>query len=184
MAPAHRWLRPWFLATAAVVTLAVGLLPELAGLGWHLLYGSEARLGDWRVPVPSGWFAVRQGEALTLERMQRLALWKPPPTVVFLPVHLGPQAQFDPGVWSRVQGELQARRGYWLAATRRMPMAGHSAFCWEFLRQGQPTRWWVTCLVPEQRLSADFSGPQDFIEDFYRILPGIRRAEEHPQRTE
>ncbi len=181
---AHRSLRPWFLTAAAVVTLAAALLPELTGLGWHVLHGSEARLGDWRVPVPTGWFAVRQGEALTLERMQRLALWDPPPTVVFLPVHLGPQAQFDPGIWSRVQGELQARRGYRLAATLRRPMAGHIAFCWEFLRVGQPTRWWITCLVPEERLSADFSGQQNFIEDFYRILPGIHRAGDNAQRDE
>jgi hypothetical protein len=35
--------------------------------------------------------------------------------------------------------------------------------------------WWITCLMPSERLSADFSGQHDYAGAFYSILPRITR---------
>lgn len=169
--------RKWFLALATGLVLTALFLPELVGWGWHLLYGREASYGRWRIPVPTGWFASHHGDALTLERMAHLALWESAPTAVFLPMRVGPQARFDPAVWGQVQRNVQATRGYRLAAVREVSFAGQAGFCWEFVSVQNSSRWWITCLAPAERLSADFSGRRKFAETFYSILPRIYSAE-------
>jgi hypothetical protein len=163
-----------FAATVIAVLLAIAIfLPELVGFGWHAIYGKEATYRTWRIPVPKGWFATHQGEGLTLERMLHFPLRKQTPTVVFLPMHTTKNFPFDANVWTEVQVDLQGRRGYQLAATRDILMGGAKGYCWEFVNRQDDSRWWITCLVPSERLSADFSGQRSFAGDFYSILPRI-----------
>lgn len=167
-----------FAASAIIVALILVavFLPDLVGFGWHLVYGPDAQYRGWSIPVPSGWFATYHGESLTLERMLHLPLHDSTPTVVFLPMHTGKDAQFDPNVWADVQIGIQARRGYRLAAARQITMAGQPGYCWEFVRRKDQDMWWITCLAPSQRLSADFSGHQGYTRVFYAILPAITLA--------
>lgn len=150
-------------------------LPEIVGLGWHIIYGRAASYRGWAIPVPTGWFATRHGESLTLERMLRFPLRRSAQTVVFLPMHISRHFPFDPDAWENVQVGIQNRRGYRLAATRDLVMAGEPGYCWEFVRVRDDSRWWITCLAPSGRLSADFSGQHSFANAFYAILPRIVR---------
>ena len=161
------------LTIALLLSVAV-FLPELVGLGWHVIYGQEASFHEWRIPVPNGWFATSQGDSLTLERMLHIPLREPSPTVVFLRMHTGKDLLFRPDIWTSVQTELQNRRGYRLVDMRKVAMNGAPGYCWEFEKRQDTSRWWITCLVPSQRLSADFSGQHVFAGAFYRILPQIR----------
>lgn len=159
------------------VLLAIAIfLPELVGFGWHVMNGKEASYHRWRIPVPTGWFATRQGESLTLERMLHFPLWNQTPTVVFLPMHTTKNFPFDLTVWTNVQVNIQKRRGYRLASTRQIRMGGAPGYCWEFMNSRDNSHWWITCLVPSERLSADFSGQHAFAAAFYAILPQITRV--------
>jgi hypothetical protein len=149
------------------------LLPELVGFGWHMIYGKEASFREWRIPVPTGWFATRQGESLTLEHMLHFPLREPTPTVVFLPMHVTKSFPFNASIWATVQVELQGQRGYRLASTRNILMGGAPGYCWEFVKRQDDSRLWITCLAPSERLSADFSGQHAFAGAFYGILPRI-----------
>jgi hypothetical protein len=171
------------LSAAAIIVALAGIaifLPELVGLGWHLAYGPEAEFQDWRIPVPAGWFATRRGKSLTLEHMLHFPLRQTIPTVVFLPMQTSRKLPFDPTVWTRVQTEIQNQHGYRLASTRKIEMGGEPAYCWEFVKRGDSSRWWITCLMPSERLSADYSGQHAFAATFYAILPEIRRTAGKP----
>lgn len=161
--------------TIAVLLSIAVFLPELVGFGWHVIYGREASFSEWRIPVPNGWFATHQGGSLTLERMLHIPLREPSPTVVFLRMHTGKNLPFRPDIWTEVQVNLQNRRGYRLVDTRDVAMGGAPGYCWEFEKRQDASRWWITCLVPSERLSADFSGQHAFADAFYRILPQITR---------
>ena len=160
---------------AALVAAAI-FLPDIVGFGWHLIHGKTAGYRGLEVPVPQGWFAARHGESLTIERMLRIPLFREIPTVVFLPMHMGKNAVFNRDMWSNVQIEIQNRRGYLLSGTRQVSSLGSQAYCWEFSKTGAPSRWWITCLIPKEDLSADFSGPRSFAPTFYSILPKIQHA--------
>ncbi len=160
---------------AALVAIAI-FLPDIVGFGWHLIHGKAASYRGLEIPVPQGWFAARHGEGLTIERMLHIPLLGEIPTVVFLPMHLGKGATFNRDLWSNVQIEIQNRRGYLLSGTRQISALGSEAYCWEFAKEGDATRRWITCLVPKEDLSADFSGPRSFAPTFYSILPAIRRG--------
>ncbi len=161
-------------ATVIATLLAIAIfLPQLVGIGWHVIYGKQASYREWQIPVPWGWFATRQGESLTLERMLLFPRQGATPTVVFLPMHITKNFPFDADVWTEVQVNLQGRRGYRLASTRTIRMGGAPGYCWEFVKRDDQSHWWITCLVPSERLSADFSGEHSFAGDFYSILPGI-----------
>jgi hypothetical protein len=166
-----RWLAGALLA--ALVAVAV-FLPELVGLGWHAIYGKAANYDGWSIPVPSGWFAMRHGESLTLERMLHIPLERSTPAVVFLPMHVDKNAPFDRKIWTEVQMEIQSRRGYRLSNTRTVQMSGTRGYCWEFVKQDDGSSWWITCLAPSEDLSADFSGRRSYVAVFYSILPRIR----------
>jgi hypothetical protein len=171
-------LRSRLLAGAAIATL-LGIaifLPELAGLGWHAVYGKTAKYDGWRIPVPNGWFAMRHGESLTLERMLHIPLRQMTPTVVFLPMHTKKNAPFNANIWTQVQVAIQNRRGYELASTRQITMIGVPGYCWEFVKRGDQSSWWITCLAPSEDLSADYSGRQAYVGAFYAILPEIKRS--------
>jgi hypothetical protein len=174
---ATRPLRSRLLAGALIATLlAIAIfLPELVGLGWHAINGKATEYRGWRIPVPSGWFAMRHGESLTLERMLHIPIRQMTPTVVFLPMHVRSDAPFDPNIWEDVQIDIQNRRGYRLARTREITMIGVRGYCWEFVKRGDGSSWWITCLAPSENMSADFSGRRAFVGAFYSILPGIRR---------
>jgi hypothetical protein len=166
------------LSVAAIVVALACIaifLPELAGFGWHLTHGPEAHYRDWRIPVPAGWFATRHGKSLTLEHMLHFPLREDIPTVVFLPMYTQKNLPFDPGIWTRVQTSIQNRRGYQLASTRHIEMGGATGYCWEFVKRSDDSRWWITCLAPSERLSADFSGEHAYAAAFYAILPAIHR---------
>jgi hypothetical protein len=172
-----RSLRPRLLAgvfIAALLAVAI-FLPELVGLGWHAVYGKTANYDGWRIPVPAGWFAMRHGESLTLEHMLHIPLRQMTPTVVFLPMHTEKNAPFNANIWTEVQVAIQDRRGYRLANTRQITMIGVPGYCWEFVKRGDQSNWWITCLAPSEDLSADFSGRQPFVAEFYSILPRIRK---------
>lgn len=170
--------RPRLLAVAFIATLlAVAIfLPELVGLGWHAVYGKAANYDGWSIPVPTGWFAMRHGESLTLERMLHIPLRQMTPTVVFLPMHTEKNAPFNANIWTEVQVAIQDRRGYRLANTRHITMIGVPGYCWEFVKRGDQSSWWITCLAPSEDLSADFSGRQAYVAEFYSILPRIRKT--------
>lgn len=159
--------------TIAVLLSIAIFLPEIVGFGYHAIYGPEASFREWRIPVPGGWFATRQGDSLTLERMLHIPLGEPAPTVVFLRMHTGKNLPFQPDIWTSVQVNLQKRRGYRLVDMRNVAMGGAQGYCWEFEKRQDASRWWITCLVPSERLSADFSGQHAFADAFYRILPQI-----------
>ena len=114
---------------AALLSIAI-FLPELVGFGWHAIYGREASFRQWQIPVPEGWFATRQGESLTLERMLHIPLREPSPTVVFLRMHTGKNIPFQADIWTSVQVELQKRRGYRLLDMRNVAMGGAPGYCW------------------------------------------------------
>ncbi len=172
----------WGLFLILTLLLAAAFLPELAGAGWHILHGNSAHYLDWDIPVPTGWFALRQGEGLAVQRMLRLALWKQAPTAVFLPVHVTSRYVFDRDVWRQEQVKIQARQGYQLAASRDIAMGGQAAYCWEFVRVEDPGRWWITCVSPAERLSADFTGDRAYAAAFYAILPQITRGKGRMQK--
>lgn len=165
------------LAAVVIVSLAciAIFLPELAGIGWHMAYGPTAKYRGWRIPVPAGWFATHEGHGLTIEHMLHFPIHRNTPTVVFLSMHLQKELKFDPAVWTRVQKRIQGRRGYRLATTRGVEMDGTQGYCWEFVKRGDNSRWWITCLMPSENLSADFSGAHSFAGAFYAILPQIHR---------
>lgn len=158
---------------AALLAMAI-FLPELVGFGWHAVYGKATEYRGWRIPVPSGWFAMRHGQSLTLEHMLHVPFRQMTPTVVFLPMHVKKNAPFNPNTWTEVQMDIQNRRGYRLADTRMIRLSGAPGYCWEFVKRADDSRWWITCLVPSEDLSADFSGRHAFIAAFYSILPRIR----------
>jgi hypothetical protein len=167
--------RIWLGAIVAILLATAAFLPELVGLGWHMMYGKEASYRQWRIPVPAGWFAIREGESLTLERMLHFPIRGRTPTVVFLTMHSAKNIPFDADIWTEVQVRLQDQRGYRLADTRMVVMGGAEGYCWEFVKRQDDSAWWITCLMPSAHLSADFSGQRDFAGDFYSILPGITR---------
>lgn len=154
----------------AVLAAIAIFLPELAGLCRHVIYGNQATCREWRIPVPSDWFATHRGESQTFERRLHFPLLESAPTVVFLPVHPTKYLRFHASIWTSVQVELQRRRGYRLASTRKIVMGGAPGYCWEFVNRRDDS---ITCLAPSGRLSVDFSGPYAFAADFYGILPHI-----------
>jgi hypothetical protein len=159
----------------AVLIFTAVFLPDLVGYGWHAVHGRDADYRGWNIPVPTGWFATRRGESLTLERMLHFPIRQLTPTVVFLPMHITKELVFDPNIWADVQIDIQRRRGYRLAGARQITMAGEPGYCWEFVHRKDASRWWITCLMPSERLSADFSGQHSYAGAFYSILPEITR---------
>jgi hypothetical protein len=180
MGPRSKLSRFSAIAVIAVLAAIAIFLPELVGLGWHMAYGPEATYRGWRIPVPAGWFAARHGKSLTLEHMLHIPLLPGVPTVVFLPMQSGRDLPFDPAIWTRVQTDIQSRRGYQLADMRHVESDGTPGYCWEFVKRTDNSRWWITCLMPSENLSADFSGLHGFAAAFYAILPGIRRRNGQP----
>lgn len=171
---------PAGLALIVVLMVGAALLPEVVGAGWHVFHGKSAHYRGWDIPVPTGWFAVHQGEGLAVERMLRFALWRDAPTIVFLPVHVTDRYVFDRSVWQRVQVQMQVHNGYQLTGTRDIQAAGQAGYCWEFARRQDAGQLWVTCIVPAERLSADFRGDRAYLAAFYAILPGISRDLKRP----
>jgi hypothetical protein len=168
----------WNLAVSTLIgalVLTAIFLPDLVGFGWHAVHGPDAEYRGLQIPVPSGWFATRRGESLTMERMLHFPVRQLTPTVVFLPMHIAKEMVFNPNVWADVQIDLQKRRGYRLVSTRDVQIDGQTGYCWEFVHQKDDSRWWITCLMPADRLSADFSGQHSYASAFYSILPGITR---------
>jgi hypothetical protein len=169
--------RGWaFLFLTVALALIAAFLPDLAGAGWHLINGPSVRYRDWRIPVPSGWFALHQGEGVTMERMLSFALWQPAPTAVFLPIHVTPAFVFDREIWEQEQIAIQAQRGYRFDRGQAVVVASNPGYCWEFSSSRDPRRLWITCIVPAERISVDFSGAPRFVPTFYSILPGITHA--------
>jgi hypothetical protein len=173
--------RGWaFLVVTALLALVAAFLPDLVGAGWRLIYGPSVRFKDWEIRVPRGWFAIHQGEGVTVERMVHLALWQVPPTAVFLPVHVLQRFVFEQQVWQQQQVAIQAARGYQFNRGHAEVVAGKPGYCWEFSAAKDPRRLWVTCLFPADRISVDFSGTPAYLPAFYSILPAITR-ESQPQ---
>jgi hypothetical protein len=170
----------WTLLLIACLIVVAAFLPELVGASWHLVHGNSAHYRDWDIPVPTGWFAVNQGESLAVERMLRFALWQDAPMVVFLPVHVTSNYVFDRNVWEEEQVKIQVKKGYRLSSTRDIQVAGQAGYCWEFAQAADPARLWITCVLPAERLSADFSGDRSYAAAFYALLPGIVR---HPRQA-
>ena len=176
MNPRSQYHRAAFSILVATLLAIAIFLPELMALGWHLVYGRTADFHGRRIPVPSGWFAIRRDDSLTLERMLHIPFGQPTPTIVFLSMHTRKGSRFDPNLWGNVQVHLQSRRGYRLDATREIQMIGAHGYCWEFVNRRDESDWWITCLVPAENLSADFSGRHSFAGALYSILPAITPA--------
>jgi hypothetical protein len=168
--------RGWaFLFVTALLALVAAFLPDIVGAGWRVVHGPSVRFENWEIRVPRGWFAVHQGEGVTVERMVHLALWQPPPTAVFLPIHVLPRFVFQREVWQQQQVAIQAARGYRFDRGQAVVVAGEPGYCWEFSASEDPRRLWVTCVFPADRISVDFSGTHGYLPAFYSILPAIHR---------
>jgi hypothetical protein len=168
--------RGWaFFFLTALLAFVAAFLPDLVGAGWRLLHGPSLRFHNWEIRVPRGWFALRRGEGVTLERMVHLALWQPTPTAVFLPIHVSRQFVFERYVWEEQQEAIQAQRGYKFDGGHAVVVAGAPGYCWEFSAFKDARRLWVTCVVPADRISVDFSGTPAYLPAFNSILPAITR---------
>jgi hypothetical protein len=166
--------RGWaFIALTIILAFVAVFLPDVVGAGWHLFYGPSVRYHNWEIRVPRGWFALHQGEGVTMERMVHFALWQPAPTAVFLPIHVTPEFVFNQNIWEHEQVAIQEQRGYKFDKGHAVAVASQLGYCWEFSASSDPCRLWITCVFPTDRISVDFSGPPPFVPVFYSILPGI-----------
>jgi len=171
--------RAW-IGVIALALLLAAFLPEVVAAGWHLVYGDTVRYAEWNITVPAGWFAVTHGEGLAVQRMRRFSVWKAPPVALFLPVHVGPEYRFVFEVWHSEQTKLLAQKGYRLAGGQGTQVAGSQGYCWEFLHTSDSSKSWITCIIPGERLSADFMGDRAHIPAFYSLVRGVTRISPRP----
>ncbi len=166
--------RGWaFTVVTVALALIAAFLPDLVGAGWHLLYGPSIRYRGWQIPVPRGWFAMHQGEGIVIGRMLALALWRPAPTAVFLPIHVTPEFVFDQKIWEEEQVAIQGHRGYRLDKGEAVVVAVRPGYCWEFSATAHPRHLWITCIIPADRMSVDYSGGPEFVPVFFSMLARI-----------
>jgi len=163
-------------AIVAIVAILIGVfLPEVVAAGWHLLHGNSTRYRGWNIPVPTGWYATTRGDRLTVGKMRLFSLWRDPPTAVFLPLHAGPRYVFNYDVWQAVQTEILSKKGYQRFDARDLSLAGEPGYCWRFVHNVDVAKSWVTCVVPQEQLTADFLGDGMYIPEFYSLLEHVTR---------
>lgn len=165
----------WKLGILAIVLVLIILLPEVVSAAWHLRYGRSVNFRGWNVTLPFEWFAVKNRDGMTLERMMRLP-WLHGPVVVFLPVHFGKRYSYDAAAYERVQAETLLSRGYRQTGEQHVEIAGSEGDCWKFISVTQAGNYWISCFVPKDLTSVDFMGNGSYELPFDEILKEVTRA--------
>ncbi|HEV2288165.1 MAG TPA: hypothetical protein VGR81_04355 [Candidatus Acidoferrales bacterium] len=161
---------------AAFALFAVAVfLPEVVSAAWHVAHGETVTFRGWKVNVPFEWFARSQGEDMTVERMTRLS-WLPHPVVVFEPSHFTRQYHFQSDVYAKSEALVMKGKGYLPSGQRTLEIAGADGLCWTFDSSASPNNVWISCIVPKELTSADYSGPKDYAASFFSLLQQIKPA--------
>ncbi|HKW88234.1 MAG TPA: hypothetical protein VJN21_05705 [Candidatus Acidoferrales bacterium] len=164
----------WKIAALVIVLALICLLPEVVSAGWHLRYGRSVVFRGWDVTLPFEWFAMKSADGMAVERMTRLP-WNHGPVVVFLPVHFGKRYTFDAKVYARVQAETLLARGYRQIDDEHVQIAGEEGDCWKFVSVTRAGNYWISCIVPKEMTSVDFTGSGSYEKPFSEILSEIKR---------
>lgn len=156
------------VAAIALVAIAV-FLPEVISAAWHVAHGKTVTFRGWNIDVPFEWYARSQGEEMTVERMTRLS-WLPHPVAVFQPVHFTRQYHFESDVYAKEQAIVMKGKGYAPSGQRNLEIAGADGQCWTFDSMSNSDNVWISCIVPQELTSADYSGPKGYAADFFSLL--------------
>lgn len=160
---------------AAIVFLALAvLLPEVVSAGWHIVHGRSVVFRSWKITVPFEWFAVRDGEGMSVERMSRLS-WQKDPVATFLPVHFGTAYHFDYDLFGRVQARTLYARGYSPSTQQSIHIAGQEGRCWTFISAAQHDQEWINCVAPQDLTSVDYIGPASYANEFFAVVRNIQQ---------
>lgn len=158
------------MVTVLVILLTVAIfLPQVVSAGWHLVHGRTASYRSWRVAVPSGWYAMRHGEGLSVERMSEWP-WQKGPEAVFLPVHFTKTYPFQYDLFGKEQANTLSARGYSLTGERNVQVAGKNGRCWTFNNSRNHDQLWIACIVPKDLTSADYQGSKAYADEFFSFL--------------
>ncbi|MGC1108024.1 MAG: hypothetical protein WA876_15960 [Candidatus Acidiferrales bacterium] len=157
------------ITAAATLLLLAVLLPQVVSAGWHLAHGRTVNYRSWKVAVPFGWYAISQGEGMSVERMSELP-WQRNPVATFLPVHFTRTYPFQYGLFGKEQALTLRARGYLLVEQRNVQVAGKDGRCWTFDNWKNHDQLWIACIVPKDLTSADYIGNKADANAFFSLL--------------
>ena len=163
------------IAGAIALLVVAVFLPEVVSAAWHVAHGETVTFRGWKVNVPFEWYARSQGEDMTVERMTRFS-WLPHPVAVFQPVHFTHKYHFQPDVYAKEQAIVMKGKGYLPSGQRTLEIAGASGQCWTFDSSRSLNNVWISCIVPAELTSADYTGPKNYAANFFSLLQQIKAA--------
>ena len=166
--------------TIAIVIVVLSLLPELVSCGWHLIYGSSASIGQSKVPVPFGWYAISSDDnGLGIGRIPRFS---------FLPflddrishiLFFGPSTPPNPRLESSNMKKLRAiltrnlrQKGYTVSVPPTYTNGENSIYCVEGEKPPPVSEVDIHCIRLPDNTYFGFTGPESDLETFYSIVHG------------
>lgn len=161
------------LIALGVLLVCAILLPQVVSAGWHIAHGRTVSYRSWKVEVPFGWYAMGHGEGMSVARMSELP-WKDGPIANFLPVHFSKTYPFSYDLFGKEQALTLEGRGYRPSGQRNLQVAGKEGRCWRFYNQKNHDKWWIACIVPEDLISADYTGDKTDANAFLSLLTTIQ----------
>lgn len=173
----HRLNKRKLAAWAAIVLtiLARVFLPEVVSVGWHLIHGNFARFHEWEVPVPWGWRSFTAEDTLIVQRMHRFYFRHNAFSQVMVGVlPVSAQGTYDYEKQKRSLVEHAGKEGYQFIGEHRIRLEVQDGYCISFLTIRSARRMWITCDVPELRLTVDFIGDQTYASTLDSIIERIK----------
>jgi len=175
----HRWA-PW------IPTLAVVLLCIFMDYTWaftsHLFHPDCGRLTGYEVSIPFTWSIAysdirrRDGTFSTIVAERYRGLIKAGSGLYV--GHGRPPFSYSNMSFQSVPGgdERFTRPGAKVIAVQTVPLGTDNITCWEEV----PPRWmtsgrYIRCSTPTGNFSAGFSGANEDVGDFYRVLGTVKR---------
>jgi hypothetical protein len=154
------------------VLLTSIFLPEFTSCGWHLLHGTSAKFGAWKIPVPWGWWTIKREDSLGIQKMAR---WGDSDSeILVLPLKLPPTYGILHEKWKDKFIEIQSREGYVFSFEKDIQLDGEMSSCLTFTAANNSKRQRIECEFPIHRLSLEYTGDKSYSQIFDSVVQRVK----------
>jgi hypothetical protein len=168
--------RQWFsIGVVVVMFLAVRFARcPIYSLGWHAIHGNLSPCGDFRIDVPTGWWAASEGQVcLLMTWTPRYTLGRQKPIqVTFQEVTDAPSP--SDRRWRQDLIDRLKSEGYVVIGSSDLIVGGRTALCLESHTPLKSPANYVMCNIDKGFITYISYDDARWKDEFYRILRNMR----------
>lgn len=173
----------WLAVVLVPVVVAASFIPQIIATVWHWRHGDSVTFRGWEVPVPRGWWPLKNPYDTVLLQKAWPPIEREPQSNIIVEVFGATGGfVFNSEKWKRARTQTMAKRHYNLVAERAARIDDHEAYCLEFAASGDVKEVWVVCDFPTAGLRFEFHGPRAPVSEFYQVVERVRRSPTASQR--